>query len=68
MTVSDLDDKLLNVFKDCPYKGRRKECIFAEIRDMEMNERRDFFENTDEDEKVEKWQKHLECYMNAIAR
>jgi hypothetical protein len=68
MTVSDLDDKLLNVFKDCPYKGRRKECIFAEIRDMEMNERRDFFEKTDEDEKVEKWQKHLECYMNAIAR
>ena len=68
MTVSDLDDKLLNVFKDCPYKGRRKECTFAEIRDMEINERRDFFKNTDEDEKVEKWQKHLECYMNAIAR
>jgi hypothetical protein len=68
MTVSDLDDKLLNVFKDCPYKGRRKECTFADIRDMEINERRDFFENTDEDEKVAKWQKHLECYMNAIAR
>lgn len=68
MTVSDLDDKLLNVFKDCPYKGRRKECTFAEIRDMEINERRDFFENTDEDEKVEKWQKHLECFMNSIAR
>ena len=68
MTVSDLDDKLLNVFKDCPYKGRRKECSFAEIRDMEINERRNFFKNTDEDEKVEKWQKHLECFMNAIAR
>ncbi|MCG6973590.1 MAG: hypothetical protein LJE66_10645 [Desulfobacterales bacterium] len=68
MTVSDLDDKLLNVFKDCPYKGRRKECTFAEIRDMEINERRNFFKNTDEDEKVEKWQKHLECFMNAIAR
>jgi hypothetical protein len=68
MTVSDLDEKLLNVFKDCPYKGRRKECTFAEIRDMEINERREFFENADEDEKVAKWQKHLECFMNATAR
>ncbi len=68
MTVKDLDDKLLNVFKDCPYKGKRKECTFAEIRDMEINERRGFFEKLDEDEKVTKWQKHLECYMNAIAR
>ena len=24
MTTKDLDDKLLNVFKDCPYKGKRK--------------------------------------------
>ena len=68
MSVSDLDDRLLNVFKDCPYHGKRKECTFAEIRDMEINERRDFFEKLNEDEKVEKWQKHLECYMNAIAR
>ena len=68
MTVDDLDDKLLHVFKDCPYKGRRKECTFAEIRDMEINDRRDFFEKIDEDEKVTKWQKHLECLMNAIAR
>jgi hypothetical protein len=68
MSVSDLDDKLLNVFKDCPYNGKRKECTFAEIRDMEIDERRDFFEKLDEDEKVTKWQKHLECYMNAIAR
>jgi hypothetical protein len=68
MTVNDLDDKLLNVFKDCPYKGKRKECTFAEIRDMEIEERRDFFEKLDEDDKVTKWQKHLECYMNAIAR
>ena len=68
MTVNDLDDKLLNVFKDCPYRGKRKECTFAEIRDMEINERRDFFEKLNEDEKVSKWQKHLECYMNAIAR
>jgi hypothetical protein len=68
MTTEDLDDKLLNVFKDCPYKGKRKECTFAEIRDMEIDERRDFFEKIDEDEKVSKWQKHLECFMNAIAR
>jgi len=68
MTTKDLDDKLLNVFKDCPYKGKRKECTFAEIRDMEINERRDFFEKLDEDDKVTKWQKHLECFMNAISR
>ena len=68
MTIEDLDDKLLNVFKDCPYRGKRKECTFAEIRDMEIDERRDFFEKIDEDEKITKWQQHLECFMNAIAR
>lgn len=68
MTIEDLDDKLLNVFKDCPYRGKRKECTFVEIRDMEIDERRDFFEKIDEDEKVTKWQRHLECFMNAIAR
>lgn len=68
MTIEDLDDKLLNVFKDCPYRGKRKECTFAEIRDMEIDERLDFFEKIDEDEKVTKWQQHLECFMNAIAR
>ena len=68
MTVDDLDDKLLNVFQDCPYMGKRKECTFSEIRDMEIEERREFFEKTDEEDKVSMWQKHLECYMNAIAR
>jgi hypothetical protein len=68
MTVNDLDDRLLNVFIECPYRGRRKKCIFAEIRDMEMDQRRDFFEKTDEDEKVKKWQKHLVCLTNALAR
>ena len=68
MSTEDLDDKLLNVFKDCPYRGKRKECTFAEIRDMEIDERRKFFEKIDEDEKVTKWQQHLECFMNAIAR
>ena len=68
MTTEDLDDRLLNVFKDCPYRGKRKECTFADIRDMEIDERRDFFEKIDEDEKVTKWQQHLECFMNAIAR
>jgi hypothetical protein len=68
MSASNLDDQLLNVFKDCPYNGKRKECTFAEIRDMEINERRNFFEKLNEDKKVSKWQKHLECFMNAIAR
>jgi hypothetical protein len=68
MTTKDLDDKLLNVFQDCPYKGKRKECTFAEIRDMEIDERLNFLEKMDEDEKVTKWQKHSECFMNALAR
>jgi hypothetical protein len=68
MTIKDLDDKLLNVFKECPYKGKRKECTFSEMRDMEIDERLDFLDEMDEDEKVTKWQKHLECFMNALAR
>ncbi len=68
MPINDLDDRLLNVFMDCPYKGRRKECVFAGIREMETNERRGYFEKTDEDEKVRKWQKHLERLTNAIVR
>ena len=68
MTTEDLIDKLLNVFKDCPYKGKRKECTFAELRGMEIDERLDFFEKMDEDEKVTRWQKHLECLTNALAR
>lgn len=68
MTVKDLDDRLLNVFKDCPYKGKREDCTFAEMHEMEIDDRLDFLEKIDEDEKVVKWQKHLECYMNAIAR
>jgi len=39
MTTKDLDDKLLNVFKDCPCKGKRENCTFLEMRDMEIDER-----------------------------
>jgi len=38
MNTKDLDDKLLNVFADCPYRDKRKECNFHEMREMEMNE------------------------------
>ena len=68
MTTKDLDDKLLNVFKDCPYKGKRKGCMFPEMREMEIDEMMDFLDKMDEDEKVSRWQKHLECLMNALAR
>jgi len=68
MTTEDLNDKLLNVFKDCPYKGKREDCTFPEMRDMEIDERMDFLNDMAEDEKVTKWQKHLECFMNALAR
>jgi len=68
MTTDDLNDKLLNVFKDCPYKGKREDCTFPEMRDMEVDERMDFLNDMAEDEKVTKWQKHLECFMNALAR
>ena len=40
MINKDIDDKLLNVFKDCPYKGKRKNCVFLEMREMEINDRR----------------------------
>jgi hypothetical protein len=68
MTTKDLDDKLLNVFKDCPYKGKREDCTFPEMQDMEIDERLDFLDKIDENEKVAKWQKHLECLMNALAK
>ena len=68
MTINGIDDKLLNVFKDCPYKGKHKDCTFPEVREMELEDRLDFFAKMDADEKVARWQKHLQCYMNAIAR
>lgn len=68
MTTKDLDDKLLNVFKDCPYKGKLKDCNFSEMREMEINDRLDFLDKMVEDEKVTRWQKHLECLMNALAK
>ena len=68
MTTEDLDDKLLNVLKDCPYKGKRKNCTFPEMREMEINDRINFFDKMDENEKVTRWQRHLECLMNALAR
>jgi len=68
MTTEDLNDKLLNVFKDCPYKGKREDCTFLKMQDMEIDARIDFLNDMDEDEKVTKWQKHLECLMNALAR
>lgn len=68
MTIKDVDDKLLNVSEDCPYKGKRKDCIFPEMRKMEINDRMDFLDKMDEDEKVARWQKHLVCLMNALAK
>jgi hypothetical protein len=66
--MKDIDHKLLTGLKDCPYKGKRKECVLYELRDLETDDRISFLNEMDEEEKVEKWQKHLECYMNAIAR
>ena len=68
MTTKDLDDKLLEVFKDCPYKGKREDCTFPEMQEMEVDDRLDFLDKMDEDEKVTRWQKHLECLMNALAK
>ena len=55
MTIKDLDDKLLNVFKNCPYKGKQKEDNFPEMLYMEINERSDFLGQIDEGKKVSKW-------------
>jgi hypothetical protein len=68
MTTKDLNEKLLNVFKDCPYKGKREDCIFSEMRDMEIDDRPNFFDNMDEEEKITRWQRHLKCLMNALAK
>ena len=68
MATNDLDDRLINVFKDCPYKGKREDCFFPEMREMELDDRLDFLNRMDEDEKVARWQKHLECLMNALAK
>jgi len=68
MITKDLDDKLINVFKDCPYKGKRKDCTFPEMREMEIDDRPDFLDKMDEDEKIMRWQKHLVCLMNALAK
>ena len=68
MTTKDLDGKLLSVFKDCPYKGKREDCILPEMREMEIDDKLDFLDKMDEDEKVTRWQKHLECLMNALAK
>ncbi len=68
MTTKDLDDKLLEIFKDCPYKGKREDCTFPEMQKMEIDDRLDFLDKMDEEEKVTRWQKHLECLMNALAK
>ena len=68
MTTKDLNKKLLNVFQDCPYKGKRKDCTFHEMREVEIDEKLAFLNEIDEDEKIGRWQKHLECLMNALAK
>ena len=68
MSINDLDDKLLNIFKECPYKGKRKDCIFPEMREMEIDDMMDFLNKMDENQKVSRWQKHLVCLMNALAK
>jgi len=68
MTTRDIDDKLLNVFKDCPYKGKREDCTFPEMQEMKIDDMREFLDNMDENEKVARWQRHLKCLMNALAK
>jgi hypothetical protein len=68
MATQDIDNKLLNVFKDCPYKGKREDCTFPDMQEMETDDRLDFLDKMDESEKVTRWQKHLECLMNALAK
>ena len=63
-----LNDKLLNVFEDCPYKGKRDDCVLIDMREKEIDERSAFLGEMHEDEKIEIWQKHLECLMNALAK
>ncbi len=48
MTTKDLDDKLLKVFNDCPYNGKREDCTFPEMQEMEIDDRLDFLDKIDE--------------------
>jgi L-rhamnose mutarotase len=68
MVDDDLNDKMIHVFETCPYRGKRDKCSFIEMREMEINERQDLLNEMDEDEKIKRWQKHLKCLMNALAR
>jgi L-rhamnose mutarotase len=38
------------------------------MQEMEIDDRLDFLDKMDEDEKITRWQKHLECLMNALAK
>jgi len=38
------------------------------MREMEADDRPDFLDKVDEEEKVSRWQKHLKCLMNALAK
>jgi hypothetical protein len=64
----DLDNKLINAFKDCPYEGNRKQCTLYEFREMELNSKLELLKKMNENEKIKKWRKHLECMMAKLAR
>jgi hypothetical protein len=47
---------------------KREDCIFSKMRDMEIVDRLDFLGKMDEEEKITRWQRHLKCLMNALAK
>ena len=63
---NDLNNRLVNLFRDCPYEGHRKDCTFHEMREMKINEKMDFLKKMNDSEKIIKWRKHLECLMNSL--
>jgi len=38
------------------------------MQDMKIDAKLNFLDNMDEEEKVKRWQKHLVCFMNVLAR
>ena len=65
---NDWDYKLINAFKDCPYEGDQKQCTFYEFRGMGLNRKLELLKKMNENEKTNKWRKHLECMMAKLAR
>lgn len=66
MNENDLNNLLINIA--CPYGGHRKGCSLDELKDLDVEDKMELIKKMEDDEKIKKWQKHLECFMNSMIR